>query len=364
MKKIVNIKNNNNNTGFYPAFLGEDLGFADTINITYPEIHEMYVHQRSKFWTESEISLSQDRLDLLDMPQEQRDVMLLNLLAQWLLDSTAARSIMATFGPFITNNEVFNLLTVQNFFEGIHAAQYSEIIKNCFTYSNDALEQAKSDVMVAYRSKIIGEVFHETNQLGAKYTQGLVTDKSLLRRQILKNMAVLYGLEAISFMASFACTFALTQTGKCQGIDKAVGLITSDEVSHALGDKLIFEVLLKKEEGYREEFDKCKHELQDIFDEIVKQEFGWSEYIFSDGRKVLGLNEDVLKEYVRFIAKPCFDYLGLKWAHGDVPKSNPLPYMNQYTDPDGVQTAPQELEVNNYRIAQIDNDLTDVEFDF
>lgn len=363
-KQIINIHNDNNRKGKYPAFLGEDLGFADTINITYPEIHEMHLLQRSKFWTEQETSLTQDRLDLLGMPPEQRDVMLLNLLAQWLLDSTAARSIMATFEPFISNNEVYNLLNTQSYFEGIHAAQYSEIIKNCFTHSNDALEKAKSDVMVAYRSKVIGDVFQETYEMGIEYKEGRLTDVSLIKKQLLKNMAVLYGLEAISFMASFACTFALTQTGKCQGIDKSVSLICADEGLHFLGDKLLFEVMLNKEEGYKQVYGECRKELQEVFDAIVEQEYKWSEYIFSEGRKVLGLNEEALKSYVNYIAKPCFDYLGLKWTHGDVPKSNPLPYMSQYTDPDSVQTAPQELEVNNYRIAQVDNDLTDAVFDF
>jgi len=364
LKKVLNINNDNNIKGNYPAFLGDTLGYADTINVTYPEIYEMHLRQRSFFWTEQEIPLTQDRKDLEEMDKSQRDVMMLNLFAQWLIDSLAAKSVLSTFEPFISNNEIYSLLSTQSYFEGIHAATYSEIVKNCFKYSNEALEQAKKDVMVTYRSKVIGDVFQKTREIGLRYSMGEKFDEKFLKQQIIKNLAALYGLEAISFMASFACTFALTQTGKCQGIDKSVGMIARDEREHAEGDRLIFNVLMNKESGYKEAFNDCKQEIQQIFDEIVKQEFKWSEYIFQDGRKVLGLNEDNLKQYVLFNAKVCYDYLGLDWTYGDVPKTNPLPYMSQYIDMDGVQTAPQELEGNNYRVAQVDNDLTDVEFDF
>lgn len=364
MKTVLNLNNTSYKEG-YKTFLGEDLGFNDTIHVTYPDIKEMQLLQRSRFWTETEIDLSKDRSDLLTAPKEQKEVMLLNLMAQWALDSTASRSIIQTFGPFISNTEVESLLMTQSFFEDIHSAQYSEILRVCFNNPTELMEEAANNANVVYRTKIIGEVFNETNIIGAKLQTGELRLEEpshlvVIQKALLKNLATLYGLEAISFMASFACTFALTRSGKFQGIDKAVGLIATDESSHAEGDRLLFKHF--KNEIGKQIFDEAKPEMQVIFDQLVMQELNWSEYIFSEGREVLGLNEATLKKYVYYVAKPCFDYLGLKWEYPVVDK-NPLPYMDKYFDRSLVATANQELENNSYRVASVDTEMPD-EFDF
>lgn len=364
MSNVLNLNNTAYEEG-YRTFLGDDLGFNDTIHVTYPDIQEMYLLQRSQFWTEKEIDLSRDRADLMSAPKEERDVMLLNLMTQWALDSTASRSIIQIFGRFATCTEVQDLLMVQSFMEGIHARQYSEIIRVCYNNPTQAMQEAADNASVVYRTEIIGKVFNELNRVGAKYDAGEydLTDEHQLneiRVALLKGLAVLYGLEAVSFIASFACTFALTRGGKYQGIDKSVGLIAADERLHAEGDRLLFKHL--KAEIGNEVFNACKPEMQKIFDAIVSQEFAWAEYIFSEGRSVLGLNTDVLKRYVCHVAKPCFDYLGLQWGY-DVVEKNPLPYMDKYFDRGLVQVAPQELELNNYRVASVDSFVED-ELDF
>jgi len=194
---------NTNNTSFregYKAFLGEDLGLNDSIHVQYPEIRDMYLSQRAKFWTESEIDLSKDRLDLQEASKDQKDVMLLNLMTQWLLDSTASRSILQTFSPFISNTEVEDLLTVQTFMEGIHARSYSEILRVCYNNPTELMEEAYNNVSVCYRTKVIGEVFNKTNKIGAKLELGLLDldkpeDLEEIQEALLVNLAVLYGLE-------------------------------------------------------------------------------------------------------------------------------------------------------------------------
>jgi ribonucleoside-diphosphate reductase beta chain len=361
-KNLMNVSNNNNRSGNYPLFLGDDLGFSDTINVTYPEIEEMYLSQRAQYWTESEVTLSQDRLDLAEAPDSEKDVMVLNLLAQWLLDATASRGILETFSPFISNTELHEWLSIQSMFEVIHARTYSHIIRNCFVDSNAVLEKGKSDVMVQYRTGIIGKVFNDTYEIGVRWSQGDIVDEGVVRKQILKNMAVLYGLEAISFMASFACTFALAETGRYQGIGKLVSLICADELLHAEGDRKVFDAMFNKE-GYRKEYVEIKDEIGAIFTSIVEQELKWSEYVFSEGRKVLGLNESLLKDYVYHIAKPVFDYLGLDWEY-PVVSQNPLPFVDKYIDRNLVQGANQEIQNISYLIGNVDSDGVDEEFDF
>lgn len=370
-EEILNIKSsktdvlNIENKGFekgYPSFLGDDLGLNDNIHVTYQDIKDMHLLQRSKFWVETEIDLGKDRTDLLQADSNQRDVMLRNLITQWAMDSLASRSIIQTFGRFASNTEVQDLLMTQSFFESIHAAQYSEIIRVCYNNPTELMQSAFDDAQICYRTDILAKVFNELNQVGADYETGKLdknNPKHLKKQQLalLRGLGALYGLEAISFIASFACTFALTRTGKFQGIDKSIGLIMRDELLHAEGVRLLLKAF--KSEVGNDVYNEVKPELQKIFDAILEQEFNWSAYIFDEGRNVLGLDENILKRYVQFIAKPCFDYLGLEYKYEVIDKS-PLPYMDRYFNPDMVQTANQEIENTAYNVASVDSRVDDI----
>ena len=366
MKNVLNVNNDNNLKGGYKAFLGEDLGFSDEINITYQIIDDIHKKQQSMFWLESEFYFNQDSVDIHEAPESERDVMVLNLLAQWLLDSTASRSIIEIFGPITSNNEVHNWLLTQSFFEGIHASTYSKIVRNCFIDGNDILERGKNNLDVFNRCKRIGEVFNELNKSVCEWQLGTLTDEKVMKFNILKGIFTLYALEQISFMSSFASTFALVETGRYQNIGKAVSSIANDEVVHAEGDLALLHILLNSEQDYKEIFNDNLEEFTAIFNDIVKQELDWSEYIFQEGRKVLGLNTTLLKAYVAYTALPCYENLGLEYPVellGEKVTKNPLPYMDKYLNRDTVQNANQEITNNNYKVGQTVNDFDNEEFD-
>lgn len=360
---VLNLSNENYKTGKYPLFLGEALGLNDEINITYPEIDKIKRFHQSMYWLPEEFSFEQDRKDLLEAPDSEKDVMILNLLAQWALDSLASRSIVELFGPLVSNTEVHGWFLVQSFFEDIHAATYSKIIRNAMTNPEAVIERGVKNLEVFKRTEIIGNVFNDMKKITGRYMQGIEMEEEYVKYNILRSIFALYGLEQISFMSSFASTFALVETGRYQGIGKAVGSICNDESVHAEGDRIVFKCLLR-EPSYKEIFEKNKEEFTHILDEIVAQEHRWSEYIFSEGRRVLGLNTELLKEYVNHTSKPCYDNLGLEWdtnRFGSALAENPLPYMDKYFDRDLTQSAPQEIESNNYRVGQVEDDLSDSE---
>ena len=368
---VLNFDNTNYLTGHYPLFLGEDLGMNDEINVTYPEIAKIKDLHMSQFWLATEISFEDDRLDMKDAPKSESDVMILNLLAQHALDSLASRSIIELFGPLVSNTELHSWFLTQSFFEDIHASTYSKIMRNAFVNPNESLERGMTNLNVFNRTKVIGKVFNEMKQITGRYMNKELSkdnpdDVAYMKKHILKSVFTLYSLEQISFMASFACTFALSETGRYQGISKALGLIASDEILHAKGDLVVFKEMIKDPE-YKAIFEENKHEYQEIFEAVTQQELDWADYIFSEGRKVLGLNTPLLKEYVNYVAYPCFKNLGFEWDEdkfGEVPPSNPLPFMDKHLDRDSVQTAPQEIQINNYRVGQLNDDLGNELLDF
>ena len=131
-KNLLNISNQNNNRGKYPLFLGEALGFGDTVNVTYPEIEKLYLDLRAMFWTENEFSMEYDTEDMKSASSSVRDVMVYNLLSQWLMDSLASRSIGEVLSPFVTNNELCNLISEWVRSETVHTRSYSYIIRSSF----------------------------------------------------------------------------------------------------------------------------------------------------------------------------------------------------------------------------------------
>lgn len=367
-KTVLNFENNNNMSGEYPLFLGDSLGFSDEINITFTDIDKQFKKQRSAFWLETEFSFEQDRIDLMEAPTSEKDVMVLNLLAQWALDSMASRSIIEILGPFCSNNELHNWFLTQSFFEAIHAATYSKIVRNCFSDSNAVLERGKSNLEVFNRCKRIGEVMNKTAEYAGLYSAGVIPNEEItitdIEKQIFKAVATLYALEQISFMSSFAATFALVSTDRYQSIGKAVGAILADEKLHAEGDLIVLKHMIRKSSSV---YESVKDEIQEIVDDIVQQEIDWGTYMFSEGRKILGYNEQLSHEYTAWVAKPCYNELELQWDSDkflEQPSKNPLPFMDEYGDRDKIQNANQEIENNNYRVGQVDDDLDSGELDF
>lgn len=351
---------NPNNKGYvskkYPLFLGDALGLFDTVNITYPQIEELYQKQVSQIWNEAEIDLTQDRMDMLNLPKEVVDLMVKTISWQHLADSVAAKSIAGLLIPHCTNSELEGMLTVQSFFECIHSRTYSHIVKQTFVDPNVMLDQTYNDVGVLLRSKAIVDAFDALESLPK------TASRKEKQRALIKAFAALFALEAIAFMSSFAVTFAIVETDVFQGIGSLVALITRDEVLHTRMDYTVLDCLLKDGEWVAVAAE-CREDVKKILDSVVEQELKWADYLFSEGRQVVGLNAELLKEYTQHMAKPVYDFIGIDFDF-KVVEENPLPYMNKYIDPSQMQSAAQEIQLTSYNVGAIVNDTADIDLSF
>ena len=350
---------NKNNTGYkdkeYPLFLGNEMGLFDTINTAYPKLEELYQTQLSQIWNEFEVDLTQDRMDMLQVPPEVTDLMVKTISWQHLADSVACKSIAELFLPYCTNSELEGLLTIQSFFEIIHSRTYSHIVKQTFTDPNKMLEDTYNNTQVLMRSDKIVECFNKLQSIK-------VTDNIAVKKEAIVNAVVaLFGLEGISFMSSFAVTFGISETDVFQGIASLVTLIARDEILHTRMDYEILRILKNSNEwGYI--FKENKHMFKSILDSIVKKELDWTEYLFSEGRQVVGLNATLLKEYVCYMAKPLYEFLEVPFDF-DVIVDNPLPYMDKYIDSSQIQSAAQEIQLTSYNVGVIEDDTDGLDLD-
>lgn len=354
MSTVFNKENTHHKGGKAPLFLGEELGVIDTINTTYPIFEELYQTQLSQMWNEFEVNITQDKLDMMNMPKNTVDMMVKTIMWQHAADSIASRSIIECLGDHITNSEFHDYAVIWSFFETIHGRTYSHIIKQTFVDPNQALVELYDDMQVMQRSQVLIDTFNALKTLPED-----ASDDSKARA-IIKVIVALFGLEAIAFMGSFAITFGIGETGKFQGIVQLVKLICRDEVLHSRGGYNIMQILQKELPKYFND-KEFMLEIKAILDEIVNQEFKWADYIFEQGQ-VIGLSADLVKEYVEYMAAPVYKACGLSF--GLVPEKNPLPYMDKYIDSKKVQAAAQEIELTAYKVGAIIDDTEDLDFDW
>ncbi|AXQ66719.1 ribonucleotide-diphosphate reductase subunit beta [Vibrio phage vB_VpS_PG07] len=350
-------KFNPNNTGYkkqkYKLFLDEQMGLPDTVNVTYPELEELYQDQVAQIWNEFEVSLTQDRMDMQKAPQGLVRPMQRTISWQMLADAVAARSIGALLLKHVTNPELENLINLWAFFETIHNRTYAHIVKQTFQDPTEMMQETYENAQVIMRSQNIVKAFDALEDLPKEASEREV------KRALLRALVALFALEAISFMGSFAVTFAITEAKVFQGIGQLVTLICRDEQLHTRFDYEILNILLYKE-GWAAEAALMTEELKAILDEVVQQELDWASYIFEEDNMV-GLNEKLLQSYILYMARPVYEALGIPFDF-EVIKENPLPYMTKYIDSSKMQAAAQEIQITSYQIGAISDDSDDLDF--
>lgn len=364
MKNIINLENDGWKTGKYPLFLGQELGLHDTMNRPYPELFEKFKLLKSLDWAEDEIDLEKSRLDFLSCDKSSYDVMIKTLSWQWELDSVASRSIIANFAPFISNSDLGQMMLRWSDNEALHSTTYSEIVRQCISNPDDIFKEITSNKNITERSEVIGQTFSKLKVLGAKYTLDKDSvDEVEVKETILLSLVALYCLEAMEFMASFACTFALAERDLFEGIASLVQKIMIDETVHTQMDEVVLDILFKDPE-WISVYDSIKPKVQELVDSVYQQELSWADYIFSEGRSVVGLTKGLLKDWVTYKSDSVYSKLGLTKNYTPL-EDNPLPWMDKWLDIDSNQQAAQEADLNNYRLNSVIDDVTKpVAYDF
>lgn len=362
---VFNAANSGWKTKQYPLFMGEEMALYDSVNVNYKELFDVYKQQVSQRWVETEFNHEQSRLDMISCPKNIYDVMLLNLSFQWVLDSVASRAIAPLFAPFVTNSELWAALMENSNMEVIHALSYSEIVRQCVANPTDVFKLSVQNEKTIQRAVKVVSVFDELQKAGAEYTLGIRKNDQSTYNIVFKGLVALYILERLQFMASFAATFAVVEQGYFQSIGKMVQKIMLDEIfCHYTTDALALKIELSTERG-KVAMRECKEEILEMIAEVRYQERQWSDYLFSEGRSIVGLNSLLLNEWVDYNAQSVYDGLGLS---DSIPfervKLNPLKWMDNWIEIDKFQNAQQEADGNNYALNVVKDDVTDEELDF
>jgi ribonucleoside-diphosphate reductase beta chain len=352
---MANILNFNNDVDYtkIPVFFGSNgMSIQRYDKFKYPGFFELFKKQINSFWLPEEFDLSKDRLDYKEMSENEKFIFTSNLKYQILLDSVQSRGI-PHLTEHLSNPEVEAFCSAWSFFETIHSYSYTFIIKNVYSQPGEVFDNILNDSEIIKRASSVTKYYDD--MINSYGDSELDNKKKLYLTLMSINI-----LEGIRFYVSFACSYAFAQNGKMEGNAKVISLINKDENLHlGFTQKILRDMASVKEEGFTEIALELKSKVVEMFRLAAQEEMEWADYLFKDG-SMLGLNSDILKRYMMFLTNTRMKAIGLEPIFEKV--SNPINWINAWTNSESVQVAPQESEIESYNKAAVNNDLSDSDF--
>jgi ribonucleoside-diphosphate reductase beta chain len=358
------------NTKKQPMFFGKPLGVQRYDSYKYPVFDKLTQQQLGYFWRPEEISLQKDRGDYQILRPEQKHIFTSNLKYQIMLDSIQGRGPGMAFIPYCSLPELEACMEVWGFMEMIHSRSYTYIIKNVYSDPSEVFDKIVTDERILERAKSVTESYDDfiqsSQQYGASDTwihnlEGVSYAKETLndvKRKLYRAIANVNILEGIRFYVSFACSFAFGELKFMEGSAKIISLIARDENQHLA---ITQNILNKWRDGDDPEMKQIAKEEEEwvykMFDLAVNEEKKWADYLFKDG-SMIGLNDKLLQQYVEWIANRRLKAIGLKPQYDISANNNPLPWTSHWLNSKGLQNAPQEVEIEQYLIGGIKQDVT------
>ena len=352
-----------------PMFFGQPLGVQRYDSYKYPIFDKLTTQQLGYFWRPEEVSLQKDRSDYHTLRPEQKHIFTSNLKYQVMLDSVQGRGPGMAFIPYCSLPELEAAMTVWEFMEMIHSRSYTYIIKNVYSNPSEVFDKIVTDERILERAGSVTESYNDFINSAQQYgtsmewihaQEGAGTfreNRYELKRKLFRAIANVNVLEGIRFYVSFACSFAFGELKLMEGSAKIISLIARDENQHLV---LTQNILNKWAEGDDPDMKKIFVEEQQwlyaLFDRAVNEEKRWAEYLFKNG-SMIGLNDNLLHQYVQWIANRRLKAIGLKPVYDVAAKNNPLPWTQHWISSKGRQVAPQETEVESYVVGGIKQDV-------
>lgn len=351
-----------------PMFFGQNVNVARYDQEKYKPFAATSERQLSFFWRPEEVDVSQDRIDFNGLPEHEKHIFLSNLKYQTLLDSVQGRSPNVAFLPIVSIPELETWIETWAFSETIHSRSYTHIIRNIVNDPSDIFDDIVENEEIKKRAISVSKYYDSLIEAVQEYQLlGLgthkvnnkeitVSMKDLKTKLYLCLMSVNI-LEAIRFYVSFACSFAFAERELMEGNAKIIKLIARDEALHLTSTQHMINILRSGQDDvdFVEIARECEEEAYNMFIDAAQQEKDWSAYLFKDG-SMIGLNNDILCQYVEYITNIRMQAVGLKQAF---PKAtfNPIPWISTWLNSDNVQVAPQEVEISSYLVGQIDAEV-------
>ena len=236
-------------------------------------------------------------------------------------DSLVANNLALAIYRLITNPECRQYILRQSFEEAIHTHAYQYCIESLGMDEGEVFNMYREVPSVA--KKASWSLSHTHSLSDPTFTTGtLETDQELLR-----NLVGFYAVtEGIFFYCGFTQILSMGRRNKMTGIAEQFQYILRDESMHLnFGIDVINQIKLENPQLWTVEF---QEEVIQMILEGTQIEIEYARDTMPRG--VLGMNAQMMEEYLQFIANRRLAQLGLPEQFQGV--TNPFPWMSEIMD--------------------------------
>ena len=324
--------------------------------VKYKKIVDFEQTARGFFWVPEEVSLTKDANDFKDASDAVKHIFTSNVLRQTALDSLQGRGPAQVFTPVVCIPELEALMFNWSFFEtNIHSRSYSHIIRNIYNVPKEVFNTIHDTKEIIDMAASVGRYYDALHLINCRKETGEVINEKEYIKAIWMALHASYALEAFRFMVSFATSLAMVENKIFIGNGNIISLILQDELLHKGWTAFLINQVIKEDPRFAAIKAECEAEVYALYMEVIREEKAWADYLFKMG-PVIGLNANILKEFVDYTAADALKQIGIKYQ-SPAPKSTPIPWFNKHSDTSKKQTALQENESTNYVIGVMSDSL-------
>jgi ribonucleoside-diphosphate reductase subunit M2 len=280
-----------------PLLAPDDNRFV-TFPIKYNDIWDMYKKQVECFWRAEEIDLTKDLVywETLEKGEKHFVSMILAFFAA--SDGIVLENLASRFMSDVQVSEARAFYGFQIAMENIHSETYSLLIE---TYIKDKEEKSKLFNAIENFPCI---------KKKSDWAQKWIHDN---RSSFATRLVAFACVEGIFFSGAFCSIYWLKKRGLMPGLTFSNELISRDEALHCEFAVLLYSKLVKK-------IDKAR--IHEIIKEAVEIE---TEFICEAlPCKLIGMNSELMTQYIKFVADRLSTQLGYKKIYG---VQNPFDFM-------------------------------------
>ncbi len=324
--------------------------------VKYNKVVDFEKTARGFFWVPEEISLTKDANDFKEASEAVKHIFTSNLLRQTALDSLQGRGPSQVFAPVVSLPELESLIYNWTFFEtNIHSRSYSHIIRNIYNVPKEVFNTIHDTKEIVDMASSVGAYYDKLHMINCLVETGEKIDEEIHIKAIYMALHASYALEAFRFMVSFATSLAMVENKIFIGNGNIISLILQDELLHKGWTAFLINQVVKEDPRFAKVKTQCEAEVYAMYEDVIREEKAWAEYLFKKG-PVIGLNSQILKDFVDYTALNALKEIGIKYQ-SPAPKTTPIPWFNKHSDTSKKQTALQESESTNYVIGVMSDSI-------
>lgn len=290
--------------------------------IKYSWAWEHYLNGCANHWMPTEVPMNQD-VEIWKssrLTDDERLVIMRNLGFFSTAESLVGNNLVLAIFKHVTNAECRQYLLRQAFEEAVHTHTFLYVVESLGLNEGEIFNMYRENPTIAKKDAFEMELTAEV--LDPDFS----TESPEGRQAFLKNLIGYYVImEGIFFYSGFVMMLSFHRRNLMKGVGEQFQYILRDETIHLnFGVDLINGIKAENPDLWSAEF---QQEMVAGIRHAVELEIEYAEGCLPRG--VLGLNAELFRDYVQYIADRRLERIGLPTQYGS---SNPFPWMSETID--------------------------------